>query len=175
MQKSLLLFIISTLIITQPTRAQKSPLTELKQYVNSMQSMDGMTNASYGFCLFDEKGKLLVQQDMNRSLLTASTMKVITTATALAILGEGYRYKTFIEYTGEIQNGVLNGNVYIRGSGDPTTGSDRFGDENSMENVLRKWGEEIKKAGISKINGKVIGDATLFSSQTIPDNCWLNE
>ncbi|MBX7242257.1 MAG: D-alanyl-D-alanine carboxypeptidase/D-alanyl-D-alanine-endopeptidase [Bacteroidia bacterium] len=172
MFKRYILLIIATLIINQPTLSQKSALTELKQYVSSLQNMEGMTNASYGFCLMDEKGSLLAQHDMNRSLLTASTMKVITTATALAVLGEGYRYKTFIEYDGEIQNGVLNGNVYIRGTGDPSTGSDRFGNEHSMENVLRKWGEEIRKAGILKIKGKVIGDATLFSSQTIPDN-WV--
>ncbi len=172
MLKRGILLIIGTLIINLSTQGQSSKLITLKNYISSLQNAEGMLNSSYGFCLMNEAGEVIVQHDMNRSLSTASTMKVITTATALAILGEGYRYKTYLEYDGKIQNGVLLGNVYIRGTGDPTTGSDRFGVENSMESTLATWAEALKKVGIFKIEGKIIGDATFFSSQTIPDN-WV--
>jgi D-alanyl-D-alanine carboxypeptidase/D-alanyl-D-alanine-endopeptidase (penicillin-binding protein 4) len=130
-----------------------------------------MKTSSYGACIIDVKtGEIVAQHDMNRSLITASTMKIVTTATALALLGEDYRYKTLLEYEGEIKDGILYGNIFIKGGGDPSLGSNRFGANNSMSQVLARWGAEIKKLGITKIEGKIIGDASIFHSQSIPDN-----
>lgn len=170
MQKKRILLVLLTLIISNLTHSQNSPLSELKKAIANLQITEGMANSSYGICVMNAStGEIIAQHDMNRSLATASTMKIITTATALSLLGENYQYKTVIEYDGEIKDGVLNGNVYIKGTGDPSLGSDRFGAQNEMNAILRSWGEEVKKKGISKINGKIIGDATLFHSQTIPD------
>lgn len=170
MQNKSIFILFLTLIISNTTHSQISPLSELKKAIANLQNAEGMANSSYGICVMNAAtGDIIAQHDMNRSLPTASTMKIITTATALSLLGENYQYKTTIEYDGEIVEGVLNGNVYIKGTGDPSLGSDRFGEGYSMNYILKVWAEELKKKGIRKINGKVIGDATLFSSQTIPD------
>lgn len=51
-------------------------------------------------------------------------MKTVTSATALELLGEDYRFETTVEYDGELRpDGILEGNLYIRGSGDPTLNS----------------------------------------------------
>ena len=52
----------------------------------------------------------------------ASVMKLLTTGAALEIMGPGFRFPTILEYTGSIQNGVLNGDLYIRGGCDPSLG-----------------------------------------------------
>ncbi len=165
------LIVIMTLIINISTYAQETPLVSLKKTIANMAAAKGMENASFGMCVLNANtGEIVAQHDMNRSLVTASTMKVITTTSALALLGEDFRYKTLLEYDGTIENGTLLGNLYIKGSGDPSLGSDRFGAGNSMAAVLTKWGEALRKAGILHINGKIIGDASVFSSQNVPDN-----
>ena len=56
----------------------------------------------------------------------ASCQKIITATTAFELLGQNYTYKTTLGYTGKIVNGVLNGDIIIKGSGDPTLGSWRI-------------------------------------------------
>lgn len=93
----------------------------------------------------------------------ASVMKLLPTATALEILGADYCFSTFIEYSGTIQNGVLYGDLYVRGTGDPTLGSQKVGDRN----FLYKWVRAIKEAGIREIKGQVIADLSYFDADAI--------
>ena len=63
-------------------------------------------------------------------LIPASTMKLITTATALEVLGRDYQFMTSLAYDGYIDsNGLLMGNIHIIGSGDPTIGSKYFSEQ----------------------------------------------
>lgn len=166
----LFLVVFSTLIISKPAHSQSAALSELKKSVANMQISAGMENASYGVCIMNAStGDLLAQHDMNRSLITASCMKLITTATALNLLGENYTYKTVIEYDGEIKEGVLYGNLYLKGSGDPSLGSERWGTYNK-EAVLKAWANACKQKGIRLVKGKIIGDGSFFHSQTVPSD-----
>ncbi len=98
------------------------------------------------------------------SIVPASTMKLVTTATALELLGADFRFQTKLEMDGKVSaDGVLNGNLYIRGGGDPTLGSEKLGDTT----FLAKWVDVIKSRGIRKINGKVIADAGLFDDEGV--------
>jgi D-alanyl-D-alanine carboxypeptidase/D-alanyl-D-alanine-endopeptidase (penicillin-binding protein 4) len=107
-------------------------------------------------------GRTLFSHRPQNAAIPASTMKVITTATALEIYGADYRYETRIEHDGTIsQEGVLNGNIYIVGCGDPTLGSSKMGDKDFM----RKWVEAIRNAGIKKINGSIIADESRFDNE----------
>ena len=81
----------------------------------------------------------------------ASVMKLLPTATALETLGADYRFSTFIEYSGQITGGVLHGDLYVRGTGDPTLGSQKVGDRN----LLNTWVRAIREAGIREIRGSV--------------------
>lgn len=109
-----------------------------------------------------KSGKEICSHRPYSATIPASTMKVITTATALEILGPDFRYETIINYDGNISaDGTLNGNLYIVGSGDPTLGSAKIGDQN----FLPKWVEAIKKAGIKQINGSIIADESRFDNE----------
>jgi len=114
-------------------------------------------------------GQELVNYNARQSLPSASTLKLITTATALSVLGPNYSYKTTLEYDGTIQDSVLTGNVYIRGSGDPSLGSWRFPGYYDLPGLLTYWSAQIKGAGIRDIRGRIVGDASLYTDLTTPD------
>ena len=108
--------------------------------------------------------KTVCQFRPNNSTIPASTMKLVTTATALELLGPAFCFQTWLETDGTLNsNGVLNGNLYIRGGGDPTLGSEKMGDPN----FLTKWVEAVKNAGIKKINGQIVADGTLYGDEGV--------
>ncbi len=117
-------------------------------------------------------GEIVFERNNHTGLPTASTLKVITSITALDLLGADYTFSTHLYYTGEIDSlGTLNGNLIIEGTGDPTLGSDRY-PETKADVILAKWTNAIKDLGIKQINGKVIADDTLFNGYDVPGT-WM--
>lgn len=100
----------------------------------------------------------------------ASTMKILTTATAIDMWGHDYRIQTPVTYTGYISDGVLYGDLYIEGRGDPTFGSRYVG----SRAFLFKWARQLREAGIRRITGRVIGDASYFDADAL-NPAWLWE
>ena len=110
-----------------------------------------------------ESGELIDLYRPQNVAPPASVMKLLPTATSLETLGADYRFSTYIEYTGTIRDGVLHGDLYVRGTGDPTLGSQKVGDRN----FLTKWVRAIKEAGIREIRGQVIADLSYFDADAI--------
>ena len=106
----------------------------------------------------------------NSVIPSASTMKLLTTATALEMWGGDYCIKTPITYSGYIQDGTLHGNLYIEGRGDPTFGSRYVGSHSFMY----RWLREVRNAGIKHITGSVVGDASYFDGNALNPS-WLWE
>lgn len=122
-----------------------------------------------------ESGKLVAGHNSDLGLTPASSLKVITTAAALHYLGDDFRFKTELQYDGEIDgNGTLNGNLFIKGFGDPTLGSHQFDKAEELDVVMQKFMKAIQAAGIKKINGHIIGDASFFESEVVGEK-WLWE
>ena len=72
-----------------------------------------MEGASFSLIVKEvNSGETVFAYDTIRQLTPASVMKTVTTATALEILGEDYRFPTALEYDGSIENGLLNA-IYI--------------------------------------------------------------
>lgn len=119
-------------------------------------------------------GKVLRDQNSDLSLIPASCMKVVTTGAALHLLGEDLRFETALEYDGFIDSkNTLHGNLYIRGGGDPCLGSDRIFGGLSWKKQLEVWAGAVRKLGIVRIEGKVIGDASKWEkAQAVPSWCW---
>ncbi len=95
-------------------------------------------------------------------LIPASNVKLFTTGLSLLELGEDYRFETTIAYDGSIEDGVLHGDLYIVGGGDPTTGA-RVPCAEPSRNLFSEWAEMVRDAGITRIEGLVVGDARIFS------------
>lgn len=96
----------------------------------------------------------LVDYRGQQMALPASTQKVITALAALLQLGPDYRFTTTLESHGEIKNGVLEGDLIARFTGDPSF----------KRQQLRSMVAALKKAGISKIQGNVLIDTSVFAS-----------
>lgn len=98
----------------------------------------------------------------------ASVMKLLTTGAALETLGPGFRFPTILEYSGAIENGVLQGDLYIRGGCDPSLGwKGRTG-------FLDRWVKAIQGAGIKRIEGAVTADMTMLDGEA-QNPGWLCE
>ena len=106
----------------------------------------------------------------NSVIPPASTMKLLTAATALELWGGDYRIETPITYSGYIQDGTLHGNLYIEGRGDPTFGSRYIG----KKNFLYTWARQVRDAGITHITGSVIADLSYFDGDALNPS-WLWE
>jgi D-alanyl-D-alanine carboxypeptidase/D-alanyl-D-alanine-endopeptidase (penicillin-binding protein 4) len=116
-------------------------------------------------------GKTVYEHNDQIGLAAASSQKIFTSAASFELLGKDYRYKTNIGYDGSIQNGVLNGNLYITGYGDPTLGSWRWY-ETKQEVVIEKILSVLQKNKITTITGHVFMNDTAFSMQPIPGG-WI--
>ncbi len=116
-------------------------------------------------------GRTLVDIDGDNMLMPASNMKLITTGAALHELGSGFRFETGIGYRGRIENGVLKGDLYIIGGGDPTTGS-KDSIAVAVENTFGEWARLVREAGIRRIDGRIIGDGRSFDGM-IEHPTWL--
>ncbi|MEM9983790.1 MAG: D-alanyl-D-alanine carboxypeptidase/D-alanyl-D-alanine-endopeptidase, partial [Bacteroidota bacterium] len=128
-----------------------------------------LRSASWGVVVIDAKtGQVIAQHDPHRGLTTASTMKAMTTATALAVLGPDFQFQTFLSFDGRIEDSILRGNLYLQGDGDPTLGSDRLREQDEIKTLLAQWVKAVQEAGIKRIEGAVIGDDRIFSSQITP-------
>ncbi len=142
---------------------------KLEVYLTSLTQDTELKYASLSFCAIDVKNNyVFAQRQANQSLIPASSMKVVTTGTALAILGKNYKFKTYLTYSGSISRGTLYGNLYIRGTGDPSLASPKMKGVPSKEALMELWVAAIQKAGIRKITGAVIADGSYFEQQSIP-------
>lgn len=116
-------------------------------------------------------GDTIVDVNSRLRMVPASNMKLITTGLALNELGGDFRFETSIAYTGAIVNGVLKGDLYIIGGGDPTTGSKSHYAE-PLESLFAKWAAFLKESGIKSIEGRVIGDPRFFPAGTAQNAGW---
>jgi len=124
-----------------------------------------LENANISLLVNDLKtNETLYQFRPKCSTIPASTMKVVTTTTALELLGPDFHFQTTLEIDGKVNgDSVLFGNLFIRGGGDPTLGSSHIGDAD----FLTKWAAAVKQAGIRKIKGRIIADSGLYDSEGI--------
>lgn len=132
-----------------------------------------MRYASFG-CMVHEVGSEtpLCVYAPDLQVTPASVMKLVTTATALELLGEDYRFPTELLYDGFIRDSILHGNLYIKGHGDPTLGSAYFAPES--KDFVAQWVKAIRDKGIRRIEGAIISDESLFDTEGVSMK-WLRE
>ena len=98
-----------------------------------------------------------------QTLRPASTMKLLTSVTALDLLGSGYAYRTNLYYKGTIAQGVLSGDVWLVGGMDPLF------DETDM----RVFAETLHRVGVDTIRGRIMQDVSFKEEQLLGEGwCW---
>ena len=131
--------------------------------VNNFMNARITQNANVSISVKDlDTGKNLHQFRSNNTAVPASVMKLISTATMLEMYGPDFRFETRLEYDGTLgADGVLRGNIIIRGGGDPSLGSDKMGDKAFLD----KWVDALQAAGIKAVQGAVVADARIFDRE----------
>jgi serine-type D-Ala-D-Ala carboxypeptidase/endopeptidase (penicillin-binding protein 4) len=92
--------------------------------------------------------------------MPGSTMKVVTLAAAAELLGWDHRFETRIVTTAPLDNGVLRGDLVVVGGGDPS-----ISERSDVPGVLTALARHVRDAGITRIEGGIIGDDDLFEDQ----------
>ncbi|MFW5891824.1 MAG: D-alanyl-D-alanine carboxypeptidase/D-alanyl-D-alanine-endopeptidase [Bacteroidota bacterium] len=167
LNQSFIFFLILLLSYGRSVVAQKPK--DLRQAVDQFAEDEQLKHASWGFMAVstaDTSQKVFMNPDL--SLINASTQKLITTITALSLLGIDYQFETLLQYSGTLTGDTLKGDLIIKGMGDPTFGAVQMSDSLSLETIFNEWLESIKKAGIKSIKGNIVSDGTFFDDHMIP-------
>lgn len=167
------LFVALVMVLTAPPAYAGNDVQALAQemYNGVFVNSDFSIKACYS------DGTPIVAINTSRRLSPASTMKVITTATALSVLGSDYRWHTSIAYSGEIDScGTLHGDLFIVGGGDPTFAADHspYLHKQSADRLFGAMTQMIREAGIKAVDGGVCGDGSYFEGMR-EDPTWAYE
>jgi len=153
------------------SNAQNS-INSVQQQIAGWQTTPGLSNASICISVSDNQtNEKLIESSPQLSLIPASILKTITTATALEVFGPDFRFQTSLTYSGIIHSDTLFGDLQIIGGGDPTLGSKYFPESKSFQ---EEWIKALKEKNIKVITGNLIVDATIYESQAI-SGTWIWE
>ena len=110
------------------------------------------------------RGDTLYAENPDALLKPASTMKLMTTALALEKFGPEHTFQTEVLVDRGVSGGVVNGNLYLRGGGDPTLSLRFWEGESPMDALAR----QVVATGIRRVTGDIIADESAFDSERIP-------
>ena len=156
------LFVIAVIICTSHAYCQtsKSAQEQIKELLGDPE----IACAHIGVHIENVRTQdVIYSQNPHKLFLPASNLKLLTTACALSLLGPDYQYETKLYTDGKVSNGILQGNLFILGSGDPTMNDYK----DNPTQVFHSWANTLKKMGIQKIQGQVIGDVTILGNAEI--------
>lgn len=94
----------------------------------------------------------------------ASVLKIVTAATALELLGPGFRIPTILAGDGRLAGNTYAGNIYLRGQGDPSL----------RRSDLDAFVKALKGKGIQRIEGDLIAETTSFDEEGYPPG-WMHD
>ncbi len=107
----------------------------------------------------------LIRVNTNQAMNPASTMKLLTTYAALEILGPAYTWRTEAYIDGTLEEGVLKGNLIIKGYGNPKMNSEH----------LWLWLHDLRNRGLREIRGDLILDHSAFAPQVFDATAFDND
>src|SRR5258706_11869260 len=133
----------------------------------------------WGLLIIDaETGETLYELNADKYFVPASNMKLFTTALALAKLGPDYRFRTTLETHGTVSpEGVLTGDLFLVGRGDPNLSNRKFPYDvkeefdGPPEKALAELADALVAKGVKEIAGDVVGDDSYFPHEAYP-NGW---
>jgi D-alanyl-D-alanine carboxypeptidase/D-alanyl-D-alanine-endopeptidase (penicillin-binding protein 4) len=130
---------------------------KFQQAINKFVKAEIFTNSSIGIAITDLRtGKMIASFDRDRSLIPASSMKLLTCAATMKSAGPQFSFVTPIYLASKgHENGVLHGDLLIQGMGDPSFGSYLLENNLSIENIADSIYFFLKGKGISILDGQI--------------------
>ncbi|WP_258037007.1 MULTISPECIES: D-alanyl-D-alanine carboxypeptidase/D-alanyl-D-alanine-endopeptidase [unclassified Streptomyces] len=102
-----------------------------------------------------ESGDVLYEHNGDDRLMPASNSKLLSSAAAMDVLGPDYTFATEVRTPGRVVGGVLVGDLYLRGTGDPTL----------LYEDYQSLAAQLKKAGVRQVVGNLVADDTRFDDE----------
>lgn len=138
---------------------------ELKTKIDSLLNTEAMSRATTGIVIYDLTDSVEVYSNCADKLLRpASILKILPSVTAVDYIGgESECFKTSVYFQSEVKNGILDGNVYIKGGFDP-----EFMDED-----MNRLVDGIAATGVKTVCGNLIGDVSMADTVYWGEGwCW---
>jgi serine-type D-Ala-D-Ala carboxypeptidase/endopeptidase (penicillin-binding protein 4) len=156
---TLLAALLGLLLLPVPASGASEACEEMRQRL-----LLGGGGASGLLVVDGESGRVLCARAPRRQRPLASNMKLFTTSTALARFGPDHRISTQLLGDGELdRGGVLHGNLYLRGGGDPALGSRAFYRRFlGLGTDLFALRGQLRAAGVRAVTGRLYADDTVF-------------
>jgi len=171
----------------QPVNSSMQISEVLEKQLNDFSNLARYQHANWSLIVKDPKSdKILYQKNSNLLLAPASVNKLLSATAALHYLGKNYKFVTPLYVDGAVNNGVINGNLIMVGSGDfifggrsIDTGNFEYpGPDHSLSNELpgaplvkgdplfgiHYLAKKLYQAGVREINGNVLVDDRLFET-----------
>ena len=175
-------WLLAVLFIPTFSAGAFSQTTSLSERIQAIMSRPEFAHSHFGieFYALDSKS-VIYQFNSDKLMVPGSTTKLLTEGTVLESLGGDYRFRTRVYRTGNLKNGVLDGDIIVVASGDPNL-SGRIQPDGSLayENmdhsyggpdskglgdpllVIRQLAQQIADKGVRRVKGRVLVDISLF-------------
>ncbi|MGX8713586.1 MAG: D-alanyl-D-alanine carboxypeptidase/D-alanyl-D-alanine endopeptidase [bacterium] len=164
-----MILILAVLFTAFGVKAQQ--VIELEKSIDAIRKENGMKHGILSVSVYNiTKGKSVYGYNQQVALTPGSVVKLFTTGAGFSRLGSNFRFATKLCIRGEVdRDGVLRGNVYIIGGGDPLLGSYRYR-QTSPDSLFDGWSRSLKKKGIKRVEGRVCYYTGIFDNQTLNDS-----
>lgn len=155
--------VIATDEATEESQAEQSLEEKLAQILENPILDRSITGISIRRA---DTGEEIYENDGDVRLHPASSMKILTAAAALEILGPDYTFTTEVLTDGNPRTRVIDGNLYLKGKGDPTL----------LKSDFDEIAKKLKSQGIVKINGNLIADDSWYDDVRLSQDLnWSDE
>ncbi|MGE3513215.1 MAG: D-alanyl-D-alanine carboxypeptidase/D-alanyl-D-alanine-endopeptidase [Vicinamibacterales bacterium] len=146
-----------------PDRSRLTPeVARLRHSLDRILDTPDLESGTWGVAIRSLRSGDVFYAKHPRKLLTpASTLKIVTLAAAAERLGWDFTYETEVLGLGAIDFGFLDGDLIVRGSGDPSLSDD----DGTAARVFRTWAERLKALGVRVLSGRIIGDDNAFDDE----------
>lgn len=150
---------------TAPSRPADTR-TALRFLVDSLTGAPEFRSMQWGILIVDPgRGETLYSRNADKLFMPASNQKLLTGSTALAQLGPDYRWPTTLWGRGPVRGGVLEGDLVVRGRGDPSISAHaRAGDALAP---LRALGDSLRARGVTRIRGRIVAAPSPFTDSPL--------
>lgn len=148
-----------------PSPALPSAVVALQHSVDSMVNAPQFRSAMFGILVVDPvAGDTLVSHNAGKLFIPASNQKLLTGSVALQLLGPDFRFQTYVGATGAVTDGVLQGDLVVSGTGDPSV-SDHMAKDAMIP--LRAMAESLSAHGVRHVTGAIVPGSDAFPGATL--------
>jgi len=164
-----LCFLTFALLATFGVGAQH--VADLEKTILGVHRETGMQHGMLAVSVYNiTKGHEVYSYNSQLSMTPGSVVKLFTTGVGFARLGSDFRFTTQVGIRGTIdRDGVLHGNIYLIGGGDPMLGSYRYR-QTTPDSLFDGWTRALKKKGIRRVDGRICYHVGVFDEQPLHDS-----